>query len=76
VQEYRLVQYRDGLVEAFLRCPRPLTAGERRGLEAMLHRVLDPGLEVVLTETGEIAWPASGKREDVARLDRLRGEGD
>lgn len=73
VEEYRLVQYADGLVEAWVRCARPLSGAEREGVLAMLREVLDPGLAVVLTETDAIVWPASGKREDIMRLDRLRG---
>lgn len=73
VQEARLVQYGDGLVEAFVRCPRLLTPEERAGLEAMLRRVLDPGLAVMVSQVEAIDWPASGKREDITRLDRLRG---
>jgi phenylacetate-CoA ligase len=72
VQEFRLVQYADGLVEAFLRCARPLTDDERGALEAMLHEVLDPSLRILLTETPRIDWPAGWKRHDVMRLDRLR----
>lgn len=72
VQEFRLVQYADGLVEAFLRCARPLSEDERRGLEVMLHEVLDPSLHVLLSEVDRIDWPAGWKRHEVMRLDRLR----
>lgn len=72
VQEFRLVQYADGLVEAFLRCDRPLSAVERAALEAMLHEVLDPSLRILLSEVERIDWPAGWKRHEVMRLDRLR----
>jgi phenylacetate-CoA ligase len=72
VREFRLVQYADGLVEAFLRCARPLSGDERRGLEAMLHEVLDPSLAILLSEVERIDWPPGWKRHEVMRIDRLR----
>jgi phenylacetate-CoA ligase len=73
VEEFRLVQYADGLVEAFLRCPRPLSDPERRALTAMLHEVLDAGLGVMLSEVDRIDWPPGWKRQEMTRVDRLRG---
>lgn len=72
VEEFRLVQYADGVVEAFVRCPRKLSAEERRALGAMLHEVLDPSLDILLSEVERIEWPAGWKRQEVTRLDRMR----
>jgi phenylacetate-CoA ligase len=76
VQEFRLVQYADGLVEAFIRCARPLAVAERGALVAMLHEVLDPGLQILLSEVERIDWPAGWKRQEVMRLERLREPAD
>jgi len=74
VLEYRVVQYRDNVIEAFVRAGRPLAAGEVAALEAMLRRVLHPGLDVRVTQVDRIDWESRWKRIDIVRVDRLREE--
>lgn len=76
VDEYRVLQYADGLVEAFVTAPRPLAGAERDALAAMLRHTLDPGLAVLVTQCDSLAPLSRWKRIDVLRLDRLRGEDD
>jgi phenylacetate-CoA ligase len=72
VREYRVVQYGDGLVEAFVTCGRALTEAERGAMVEMLRRVLDAELRILVTQTHAIDWGSRWKREDVLRVDRLR----
>ena len=74
VLEYRVVQYPDTSLDAFVRAERPLTAGERSAMEDMLRRVLHPGLSVRVIQVGRIAWESRWKRIDVVRTDRPREE--
>jgi len=70
VQEFRLVQYRDGIIEAFLRCTGPLgEAGQARARD-LIRRVLGFPFEVVVTETDRIDWGRSYKREEFVQVDR------
>lgn len=72
IREHRLVQYADGLIEAFVAPERPLTEGERAAIRAMLHRELHFAYDIIVTEADGIDWGAQWKRVDVIRLDRLR----
>jgi phenylacetate-CoA ligase len=72
VSEYRLVQYRDGLVEAFVVCERAVSAAETASMEAMIRRVLGPVADIKITHTHVIDWGHRTKRIDVMQLDRLR----
>jgi phenylacetate-CoA ligase len=74
VDEYRVVQYRDGVIEAFVTAARPLTPTEIGAAEAMLRQVLHPGLETVVTQVATIDWPSRWKRVDITRVDWLRGQ--
>lgn len=74
VREFRMLQYADGLVEALVRCARPLTGEERTAAAMMLKRVLDPGLQVLVTEVEAIDWGPGWKRPEVTRVDWTRGE--
>ena len=74
VREYRLVQYADGLIEAFVVCARPLEETERRAARSMLQKALGHPLEVIVTEVPAIDWGSRTKKLDVVRLDRNRGE--
>ncbi|UCE31098.1 MAG: AMP-binding protein [Burkholderiales bacterium] len=73
VGEYKVVQYADGQIEAFVTAPRRLEAVELERLAAMLTQVLGEGLRVIVTQTDRIDWDARWKRTDVIRLNRLRG---
>lgn len=72
VREYRVVQYADLLIEAFVVADRSLTPGEREALAAMLVEVFGHPFRILVTETARIDWGSRWKREDVAVLDRLR----
>ncbi len=74
VREYRVVQYADGLVEAFVTGDVAFDDAVRERMRAMLARVLGGDLEIVVTQVERIDWGSRWKRIDVARLDRLRGE--
>ncbi|HQD81753.1 MAG TPA: AMP-binding protein [Quisquiliibacterium sp.] len=72
VREYRLVQYGDGLVEAFVTAARPLSPAELDALGAMLRTTLDPGLQIVVTPCDSLAPLARWKHIDVLRVDGPR----
>jgi len=72
VTEYRVVQYPDTGLEAFVCADRPLAAGEVAGLADMLRRVLHPGLDIRVTQIDSIPWESRWKRIDVVRTDRPR----
>ncbi|MFO1197352.1 MAG: AMP-binding protein [Burkholderiaceae bacterium] len=74
VREYRVVQYADGLVEAFVTGDAAFDEAQRERMRAMLGRVLGDDLEIVVTQVERIDWGSRWKRIDVARIDRLRGE--
>jgi phenylacetate-CoA ligase len=74
VTEYRVVQYADGEVEAFVVAQRPLAAEEIRAMEAMLRETLHAALKVRVTPVEHIRWDSRWKRIDVTRVNRLRGE--
>lgn len=74
IREYRVVQYSDGLIEAFVTCDRPLTEAERGAMTAMLQKVLGHPFEILVTQADEIDWGSRWKREDVVRVERLREE--
>jgi phenylacetate-CoA ligase len=74
VEEFRLVQYGDGIVEAFLRCSAPLGEAGRDKAVALLRRVLGFPLPIIVTETPAIDWGRSYKREEFVRLDLPRAE--
>ncbi len=69
VREFRVVQYGDGVVEAFLRCAAPLGEEGRRAAAALLRDLLGHPFEVVITETAQIDWGRSYKREEFIRLE-------
>ncbi|WP_159998443.1 phenylacetate--CoA ligase family protein [Roseomonas sp. 18066] len=70
VQEFRLVQYSDGIIEAFLRCSVPLDAAERQRATVFLQEVLGHPFDIRITETAEIDWGGRQKREEFVRVDR------
>ncbi|WP_419895986.1 hypothetical protein [Roseomonas sp. USHLN139] len=70
VQEFRLVQYGDGVIEAFLRCATPLQAVERAGITDLLQTVLGHPFDIHIIETDQIDWGGRPKREDFVRVDR------
>jgi phenylacetate-CoA ligase len=72
IREYRVVQYADGIVEAFVTCERRLESREIEALRTMLGRVLHPSLERIVTQVDRIDWGSRWKRIDVMRLDRPR----
>ncbi len=72
VREYRLLQYSDGLVEAFVTAARVLAAVEIDALAAMLRRTLDDGLQVIVTQCDTLAPLSRWKHIDVLRIDGLR----
>ena len=74
VIEYRVVQYTDGEIEAFVVAARTLTAGEIGAMENMLRDKLHAALKVRITPVERINWESRWKRVDVARVNRLRGE--
>ena len=74
VRQYRVVQYADGLIEAFVVAERPLVQAEVAALKLMLIDVLGHPFEIIITQTERIDWGSRWKREDVAILDRLRHE--
>ena len=74
MREYRVVQYADGLVEAFVTGDAAFDEAQRERMRAMLGRVLGDDLEIVVTQVERIDWGSRWKRIDVARIDRLRGE--
>lgn len=74
IRDYRVVQYADGLIEAFVTCERPLSEGERSAIMDMLRKVLGHPFETVVTQTVRIEWESRWKREDVMRVERLRAE--
>ena len=49
VGEYRVVQYADNLVEAFVTSPRPLLPAELEAMKQMLRRVLHADLTILVT---------------------------
>lgn len=73
VRDYRVVQYDDGQIEAFVEADRPLGPEELDALRAMLAKVLGHPLPAIVTQTGRIDWGHRWKRQDVARIDRPRG---
>jgi phenylacetate-CoA ligase len=74
IGEYRVLQYGDGLIEAFVTCERALSEAERGAMKAMLQKVLGYPFEVVVTQCEKIDWGSRWKREDVMRVDHVRGE--
>jgi phenylacetate-CoA ligase len=72
VKEYRVVQYADGLIEAFVVCERALTEAERQAMVQMLQKVFEHPFEVIITETEMIDWGSRTKRLDILRLNRNR----
>ena len=70
VQEFRLVQYSDDVIEAFLCCAAPLTAVEREAAVALIQSILDAPFRVAITETARIDWGGRQKREEFVRVDR------
>lgn len=73
VRDYRVVQYSDGQIEAFVEAERKLVPEELEALRAMLHQVLGHPLPAIVTQTDRIDWGHRWKRQDVTRLDRPRG---
>ena len=69
-----MLQYADGLIEAFVTCERPLTEAERCAIVAMLQKVLGHPFEVLVTQPPRIDWGSRWKREDVVRVEHLREE--
>ena len=74
VREYRLLQYADGEIQAFVTTERSLLATELHALENRLLSRLHPDIKVRITPLARIEWEARWKRLDVLRLDRLRGD--
>ncbi len=72
VDEYRVVQYADGVIEGFVRCARALSPDELSALREMLARVLSFPGTVLVTQVNELAWPSRWKRVDLLRLERTR----
>ena len=72
INEYRVVQYADGEIEAFVSASRPLTADEIAASTAMLRRVLDIPVPIHVTQCERIDWGGGWKKPDILRLDRLR----
>lgn len=72
VDEYRVVQYADGLIEAFITMPRTVSPSEREAMQAMLCRVFGYPLETIVTQVTTINWQHRTKRIDVLRLDYNR----
>lgn len=72
VDEYRLVQYADDEVEAFVVCRRKLADTELAAMKKMLGQVLHPKLEIVVTQVQSIDRGNGRKKIDVIRLDYLR----
>jgi phenylacetate-CoA ligase len=74
VIEYRVVQYSDGEIEAFVVPQRELTAAEIQAMENMLRDKLHAALKVRITPVQRIEWESRWKQVDVARVNRLRGD--
>ncbi len=74
IDEYRIVQYSDGLIEAFVVLPRALTSDETMALKDMLRKVLAHPIDPIITQVPAIEWQHNWKRIDVMRLDRPRTE--
>lgn len=72
VDEYRVVQYADGLIEAFITMPRPVSPSEREAMQTMLCRVFGHPLNTIVTQVAAIDWQHRTKRIDVLRLDHNR----
>lgn len=72
VDEYRVVQYADGSIEAFVRCERGLSSEELLALREMLARVLSFPATVRVTQVNQLAWPSRWKRVDLLRLEHTR----
>ena len=75
IREYRVVQYVDGQIEAFVVPDRPLNPGEVAALKGMLVEVFDYPFNIIITETSRIDWNSRWKREDVTVVDQLRQAG-
>ena len=73
IREYRVVQYKDGIVEAIIVPERPLSAQETANLKSMLAETLGHPFPIVITETEAIHWQSRWKRHDVMRLNRDYG---
>ncbi|WP_439514666.1 phenylacetate--CoA ligase family protein [Oceanibaculum nanhaiense] len=73
VRDYRVVQYADGQIEAFVEAERKLAPEELDALRAMLAKVLGHPMPAIVTQAGRIDWGHRWKRQDVTRLDRARG---
>jgi phenylacetate-CoA ligase len=69
VQEFRLVQYGDDVIEAFLRCAAPLEEAERRQMAVFLQEMLTHPFDIRITETARIDWGGRQKREEFVRVD-------
>ena len=74
VRKYRLLQYADGEIQAFVTTEHSLLATELHALENRLLIRLHPDIKVRITPLARIEWEARWKRLDVLRLDRLRGD--
>ena len=74
VRDYRVVQYQDGQIEAFVEAERTLGPEELDALRAMLGKVLGHPVPAIVTQAGRIDWGHRWKRQDVTRLDTPRGE--
>jgi phenylacetate-CoA ligase len=74
VSEYRVVQYRDGELEAFVVAACPLTPAHTLAMQLMLKQQLHTDLRVTVTQVERIEWESRWKRIDVARVDRLRSD--
>jgi hypothetical protein len=75
VEEYRVVQYADGLIEVFITMQRALSESERGELQSMLCNVFGAQLQGIVTQVDSIDWRHGRKQIDVMRLDYLRRQG-
>ncbi|MCH2394074.1 phenylacetate--CoA ligase family protein [Oceanibaculum sp.] len=73
VRDYRVVQYSDGQIEAFVEAERALAPEETESLRAMLAKVLGHPVPAIITQTVRIDWGHRWKRQDIARIDTPRG---
>jgi len=73
IREYRVVQYKDGIVEAIVVPERSLSEKETALLKSMLIETLGHPFPIVITETEKIHWQSRWKRHDVMRLSRDYG---
>jgi phenylacetate-CoA ligase len=72
IREYRLVQYLDYSIDAFVRCDEPLTRDQEERITGMIQRVLGYPFDILVRRSQKIDWGPNWKREEFVHVERHR----